>query len=472
MIQKIFCHYIMLNFLLAIGCIGSKFLGNSLFGIISSFKQQLTTARFLLLYIPCVYLLGVIIKAYYFPGPTFIFQLPNIGTTTANIAQAHMNAITSINQFTIGDYVYSLLLIPIALAFILKSINLFLQLIKLKQLILNSVCIKRCNNVHIIVSDTVITPFCFSYLRRSYIVVTSELLTNYQHYRLAIKHELQHLRHKDTLWIYVLELFKSIFYFNPFIHIWIKHQQELQELTCDEVLIREQLVCSHDYADCLLEAAKQAKSNELSTKDTYSTAVGLYHSKKSLTTWRITMLFEYKKNQTRRGLVLFISACISIIIATTSYAVQVTSSNQNKPLNTSLFTNNYIMKWSNEAVLKTFTYDYTNYKTNLENTSHYFTPNGWKAFMLSLKNSGNINAVTTKQLMVSAVSTAAPKIIQQGIENHCYVWHVMMPITVVYSSKTTPEVKQTLLAQLVISRTDETANGIGINQYIVTQRNN
>lgn len=184
------------------------------------------------------------------------------------------------------------------------------------------------------------------------------------------------------------------------------------------------------------------------------------------------MLFEYKKIQARRGLVLFISAFISIIIATTSYAVAITSSYQNKPLDTPIFTDNYIMKWSNEAALKTFTYDYTNYKSNLESTSHYFTPDGWKAFMQSLKSSGNIDAVITKKLTVSAVSTAAPKIIQQGIENHRYVWHVVMPITVVYSSKTKPEVKQTLLAQLVILRTDETANGIGITQYIATRNNN
>lgn len=73
------------------------------------------------------------------------------------------------------------------------------------------------------------------------------------------------------------------------------------------------------------------------------------------------MLFQYKKSLPKRGLIFLIGAFLSLVIATTSYAVEITNSYQNQPLDKPLYTDNEIISWSKEAVLKSFTYDYTNY---------------------------------------------------------------------------------------------------------------
>ncbi len=464
MLEELFCQYIMLNFLLAFGYLCSSFLIRISLNKIISFKQKLKINRFLLLYIPCIYLLVFFIKLYYYPDPTFVLQLPNIDALVAHHIAAHSPQISSTNELNLSDYFYISLLIIIAISAFLRIINFILQLIKLNRMVLNSIGVRRCGNLSIVVSDQINIPFCFSFMGSSYVVITNDLLENHLNYKLAIKHELQHIRQKDTRWVYLFELFKIIFYLNPFIHHWLKSNSELQELACDEALINERLVCVEDYAYCLLTTAEQIFSRKSLAKEAYSAAVGLFHSKKSLTSRRIMMLFKHKRTLNKRGLVFFISAFILSVIVTTSYAVGVTAYHPKKSLDQPLVTSDYIKTWSSEAVLKTFNYDYTNYKKNLESASHYFIPEGWKDFMTALKTSGNIDAVVTKKLTLSASFNNEPTIIKQGVENGRYTWHIKIPTTITYSGKTISN-KQSSIVNLLIIRTNETSSGIGISEY-------
>src|SRR5262249_38621398 len=154
----------------------------------------------------------------------------------------------------------------------------------------------------------------------SYIVLTHILVENSQHHHLVIKHELQHLRQKDTGWIYLFELFKALFYLNPVLHIWSKYNLEYQELACDEALIKEKSIHLEDYANCLLAAAEQAQNKEYLSKINLM-AVGFFHAKKSLTYRRISMLYEYKKASPKRKIVLVTGLLISLFVATASYAI-------------------------------------------------------------------------------------------------------------------------------------------------------
>lgn len=464
MLQELFCQYIMLNFLLALGYLCSSFLTRISLHKPLSFKQQLKLNRFLLLYIPCIYLLVFLIKVYYWPEPTFVLQLPNIDALVAHHIPAYSPQISSTNELSLSDYFYTSLLIIIAITAFLRIINFTLQLMKLNAVVFNSIGIRRCGNLSIVVSDEINIPFCFSFLGSSYVVITNDLLENYLNYKLAIKHELQHIRQKDTQWVYLFELFKIIFYLNPFIHHWLKSNSELQELACDEALINESSVCVEDYAHCLLTTAEQILNKKSVTKQAYSAAVGLFHSRKSLTSRRIMMLFQHKRTLNRRGLVFFISAFMLSVIATTGYAVGITAHHTTKSLDEPLVSSDYIKDWSSEAVSKTFNYDYTNYQKNLENASHYFIPEGWKNFMAALKTSGNIDAVVTKKLTFSASFNNRPTIIKQGVEKGRYTWHVNIPTIISYSGKSITN-KQSATVSLLIIRTNETNNGIGISEY-------
>lgn len=222
MIQQIACHYLILNLLLAMGYLSINLLSRITLNNLITFKQQLKISRFLLLYIPCVYFGILLAKTYVFPEHSFIFTLPtidlsvakNMVDTTLNTTMANnisASALKITKQSNISDIFSSLLLALITIIFSVKITQYISQVARLKRIINESIVIKQHRSLCILISEQAYIPFCFSYLQRSYIVISSELLENHQHYLLAIKHELQHIRQKDTLWVYLFGLFKIVF---------------------------------------------------------------------------------------------------------------------------------------------------------------------------------------------------------------------------------------------------------------------
>lgn len=440
-----------------------KALAYKILSNVISLQQQLKITRFLLIYIPCLYVLIVLIKSYCIYGNPYVLHLPNINFVNDIKLQAP-SSLKTINQIIIQDYFYTLLFISILLLFMGRVTYLIFQQLKLRQLIKNCFLYKKNNFVNVYISDKTKIPFCFSLLKTSYIILTNNMLANDRNFSLALKHEIQHIRQRDTVWIYVFELFKAVFYLNPIAHLIFKHNVELQEFVCDEALIHKKSISSHHYANCLFEIAK----HDLNKDALYvSTAVGFFYYKKSFTKRRIFMLFEYKKNKSNRKWAYFISVFLSLFIATTAYAVEITAAQPQKVLTKPLYSNQYILKWSAEAVIKSFSYDYINYKTNLENTSNYFTSHGWDNFMKALKMSGNIDAVITRKLSISAVVTGNPTVIQQGIQTNEYEWKAKIPVQISIMKNNQIINQNMQCVNLTIIRTNKTPSGIGISQYVV-----
>jgi beta-lactamase regulating signal transducer with metallopeptidase domain len=70
--------------------------------------------------------------------------------------------------------------------------------------------------------------------------------------RIALGHELQHLRQHDVEWEIVLEFLKPVFFWNPAYYIWKRQVEQLRELACDrQVLLRKGYGVA-DYCQCLL----------------------------------------------------------------------------------------------------------------------------------------------------------------------------------------------------------------------------
>ena len=77
-------------------------------------------------------------------------------------------------------------------------------------------------------------------------------------------------------------------------------------------------------------------------------------------------------------------------------------------------------------------------------------------------------AVKAKKLIVSAVATKAPVILQKGLLNGVYAWRVQMPLLVTYQSANEFS-QQNNVVTILISRvpTLNSPRGIGIAQFIV-----
>ena len=118
-----------------------------------------------------------------------------------------------------------------------------------------SYLIRRLGSVSIYANDMINVPFSYWLPGTANIIIPTDMLKRRSDYRIILLHEFQHHRNGDTKWIYFLWFLKSICIFNPFIHLWDHLISELQEFTCDEVLVDRKKIDSQAYARCLFKAA-------------------------------------------------------------------------------------------------------------------------------------------------------------------------------------------------------------------------
>jgi len=74
-----------------------------------------------------------------------------------------------------------------------------------------------------------------------------------------------------------------------------------------------------------------------------------------------------------------------------------------------------LLQWANTAAVAAYTYDFVNYRQALQSAKQYFTEDGFDNFMTALKSSNILDAVIAKKLIVTAVATGAPVVVQQGL---------------------------------------------------------
>ncbi|MFG0171996.1 type IVB secretion system apparatus protein IcmL/DotI [Legionella pneumophila] len=127
-----------------------------------------------------------------------------------------------------------------------------------------------------------------------------------------------------------------------------------------------------------------------------------------------------------------------------------------------------VLQWANQAAIAAFAYNFVNYRDELQASSGFFTAEGWDQFLGALEQSNNLDAVKAKKLVVSAVATRAPIILQKGVLNGRYSWRVQMPILVTYQSAS-EFTQQNNVVTMLITRvsTLNSPRGIGISQFVV-----
>lgn len=128
-----------------------------------------------------------------------------------------------------------------------------------------------------------------------------------------------------------------------------------------------------------------------------------------------------------------------------------------------------LLQWANTAAVAAFTYNFVNYRQSLQGASDYFTPDGWQSFIQALNESNNLNAVIAKKLVVTAVATYAPVVLQQGVLDGRYAWRIQIPLLVTYQSAS-QFTQQNVIVTMLITRisTLDSARGVGIAQFVVT----
>lgn len=122
---------------------------------------------------------------------------------------------------------------------------------------------KQVGKLKVLISQNYQTPYAFSLFHRSYVVLPEFLLTEREQFHISLKHELQHIRNRDTGWLFLLEGMTSICFLNPLVYLWKNQILLEQEFACDESLIAQNKIPPRDYANCLLQVVEATKSQRI-----------------------------------------------------------------------------------------------------------------------------------------------------------------------------------------------------------------
>lgn len=137
------------------------------------------------------------------------------------------------------------------------------------------------------------------------------------------------------------------------------------------------------------------------------------------------------------------------------------------PLSDPVVTDDFVLQWSANAVRKAFSLDYMHWRQQLQDASTSFTPLGWKYFLQSLKQSNNLDTLTSLKMVSDAVVTGAPQILEQMVADGVYAWKVQMPILVTYANvgKSIPMPMDITLIVLRVP-VEQSADRIAINNFL------
>lgn len=146
----------------------------------------------------------------------------------------------------------ALVLAVLAAGAALFAVRLIISMAKLCAMIGASYHWRRFGALELRLSDTVLVPFSTRGLRRRYVVVPSAMLASDSDLRIALGHELQHLRQRDVEWEIALEILKPLFFWNPAFHLCKRRMERLRELACDRQVVTRRGYAVAEYCQCLL----------------------------------------------------------------------------------------------------------------------------------------------------------------------------------------------------------------------------
>lgn len=89
-----------------------------------------------------------------------------------------------------------------------------------------------------------------------------------------------------------------------------------------------------------------------------------------------------------------------------------------------------LFAWAIEAVQNVRSYDYMNYRSQLQTAQKYFTPLGWQTYSVAFNAANNLPGVIADKSIVLARVVGQPTIIKEGLLSGAYAWQLQIPVLV------------------------------------------
>lgn len=134
-----------------------------------------------------------------------------------------------------------------------------------------------------------------------------------------------------------------------------------------------------------------------------------------------------------------------------------------------------IRAWAIEAVQKANSYDYVNYRSQLQDTQKYFAAYGWTQYINALELSGNLLALNERKQVVIAQVADKPTLTAEGMLGGAYAWQYTMPVLVTYFEPPydKPKYYNALNVKVIVQRQPilQSYKGLGVVQMLATLAN-
>lgn len=207
-----------------------------------------------------------------------------------------------------------------ATGLILGLVRLCTSVLCLHRIVADSYEWRSCGRLRIRVSDRTLVPFSTRGLWNYYVVIPSHMLLSVHETKVAIAHELQHIRQGDLEWEVVLEALKPVFFLNPAYRAWKSEVEHLRELNCDAKVLSRGRINVRDYCETLLSVCQKTLRKDRTfllavPKVTLVTAdrTSMFEERRSFLERRILSALEMRRPSTRP--LLFIAVCVPLLAA-------------------------------------------------------------------------------------------------------------------------------------------------------------
>lgn len=153
--------------------------------------------------------------------------------------------------------------------------------------------------IELMINPLISSPI-FLGLKKNVIVIPDETFLNDElHY--IFKHELVHCKRKDMYYVWMVQFFTCVYWFNPLMYLMNKRIQMDRELACDEAVLATLPKSKYiGYGDTLLSSL--AKSGNY--KESY-VAVSLHENAKALKE-RLTCIANYETPSKKHNILFLI----------------------------------------------------------------------------------------------------------------------------------------------------------------------
>lgn len=96
----------------------------------------------------------------------------------------------------------------------------------------------------------------------------------------------------------------------------------------------------------------------------------------------------------------------------------------------------FVVDWTIDAVTRLYSFDFLNYREQLQDAQRNLTAVGWDNFQTAMAKSNNFNAILGNRFVLTAVPTGAGKVTSTSTIDGNFAWTVEFPMLISYRTST------------------------------------